>query len=110
MRNDHAVSTALGDDTFARIVRGVHVDVWHRAQQLLAPREARVTKRRARKPLHGAVHAKVDNGTRLEIILQPLVVGGILRMRREITLEEQTHRVAFDAERRLNADEHVAEL
>lgn len=42
--------------------------------------------------------------------LNPLVERRILRVRREIPLEHQPHRVALEPQQRLHPDEHIAEL
>ena len=54
--------------------------------------------------------AAVDHGVSAEIMLEPFVERRILRVWRQVSLEQQTHRVAFDAEQGLDADEHVAKL
>ena len=56
------------------------------------------------------MHAEVNDRVRLELVLKPFVIRGVLRMRREIALEQQSHRIALHAERRLNADEDVTKL
>ena len=56
------------------------------------------------------MHAEVNHSVSAEIVLKPLVIGGVLRMRREISLEEQTHRITLDAERWLNSYEDVSQL
>ena len=75
MRNDDSVSASLRDDAFTRIVRGVYVHIRHRAQQLFAPRQARVPERRTREPLDGTMHAEVNDRVRLELVLKPFVGG-----------------------------------
>ena len=112
MAHDGAVPPALGDDGLRGVVRGVHVHVGHGSEELVAPAQGVVTEGRARKPLHRAVHSHVQHGIRAEpvFLLKPLVVRGVLRMRREISLKEQTHGIPLDAESRLDADEHVADL
>ena len=112
MAHDRAVSPALGDDGLGRVVRGVHVHVGHGPEQLVAPAQGVVPEGRAGEPLDRTVHAHVKHGIRAEAVflLEPLVVRGVLRMRGEVTLEEQTHGITLDAESGLDADEHVADL
>ena len=78
------------------------------AQQLVAPAQACVSQWTTREPLHGAVHAHVHHGVRAQPVLEVLVVGGILRVRGEVSLEQQTHGIALHPQRRLHPDEHVA--
>ena len=54
--------------------------------------------------------AEVQHGVGVEILAQPAVIGAEGVGRRKTPLEQQTHRVAFIAEARLDADKHVAEL
>ena len=53
---------------------------------------------------------QVAHGVRAQAALQPEVERGVLRVRRQVALEEQAHRVALQAERRLHADPHIAKL
>ena len=89
MAHDGAVAPALGDDGLRGVVRGVHVHVGHGSEELVAPAQGVVTEGRTRKPLHRAVHSHVQHGIRAEpvFLLKPLVVRGVLRMRREISLK-----------------------
>ena len=48
------------------------------------------------------VHAKVDQRVCLVVMLQPLIRGCVLRVGREIALEQQPHGIAFEAEQRLH--------
>ena len=52
----------------------------------------------------------MQDGMRTEILAQPAVERRECMRRREAFLEQQPHRIAFVAEGRLHADEHIAEL
>ena len=54
--------------------------------------------------------AEVQDGMRREIFTQVAIEGREGMRRREPALEQEPHRIAFIAEGRLDADEHVAEL
>lgn len=69
-----------------------------------------LTKRSSWQPLDGTMHAKVQHSVRSVLMLQPLVEGCILRVRREVALEQQPHGVSLHSQRRLHADPHIAEL
>ena len=52
----------------------------------------------------------MQHGMRAEILLQPAIEGGEGMRRGETALEQQPHRIALIPQRRLDADEHIAEL
>mmetsp|Transcript_12822 Transcript_12822/g.39903 ORF Transcript_12822/g.39903 Transcript_12822/m.39903 type:complete len:344 (-) Transcript_12822:1493-2524(-) len=56
------------------------------------------------------MHAKVDVRVSTPDVLQPVIIRDVLRVRREVALEQQAHRVALDAQQRLHADEDRADL
>ena len=56
------------------------------------------------------MRAEMQHGVRAEILAQPTVESGKGMRRGEAALEQQAHRIALIAERRLQPDEHIAEL
>jgi hypothetical protein len=46
-----------------------------------------LTQGRSWEPLHSAVHAEVEHRMRRVAVLQPLVEGGVLRVRRQVALK-----------------------
>lgn len=54
--------------------------------------------------------AEVQIGLSAEVLAHPAIEGGKRVGWRETLLEEQAHRVALVAERRLHADKDIAEL
>jgi hypothetical protein len=48
------------------------------------------------------VHPKVDHSVGLVAVLQPLVHCGVLGVRGEVPLEQEPHRVTFEAQKWLN--------
>ena len=63
----------------------------------------------ARHEFQGAMGAEVEDCVCLEYLLEVGVVRGKAVVRRGALREEEAHRVALVAERRLDADEDVAE-
>lgn len=64
-----AVTAAFGHDALRGVVGCVDVYIGHRAEQDVAPAEAAVAEGRPWKPLHGAVHAKVDLNGRQFLVM-----------------------------------------
>jgi hypothetical protein len=56
------------------------------------------------------VHAKVQHCIGRVVMLQPLVEGGILGVRGQITLKEQAHGIALHSQCWLYPYPHVAQL
>ena len=61
-------------------------------------------------PIHTSIRTQVAHGVRAQAALQPEVECGVLRVRRQVALEEQAHGVALQAQRRLHAHPHLAQL
>ena len=55
------------------------------------------------------MHAEMQHDVGAEIFAQVAVEGGKRMRRSEAALEQEAHRVAFVAHRRLHADQHIAE-
>ena len=64
----------------------------------------------SRKPLHSAMHAKVQHCTGFEVMLQPIVEGSILWVGRQIPLEQETHGVALHPQGRLHPYPNIPQL
>lgn len=56
------------------------------------------------------MHAEVQDGVGTKLVGQPMVEGCILRMGCEIPLKQQAHGIALNAQSRLHAYPHIAQL
>ena len=104
------VRPPLGDHAFGRIVGGVEIQVRHIADQPVGPAGFRQAGLLAGHEFQRAMGAEMQNGVGPEILTDPAVEGAEGVGRGKGPLEHQPHRIAFDAEGRLQADEDVSEL
>ncbi len=96
---------ALGDQALGRIVGGVEIDVGQVADQPLGPAIARQAGLLAGHEFERAMGAEMEHRVGGKILAQPAVESAERMGRGEAALEQQAHRIAFVAERRLDADE-----
>ena len=107
--DDGRIAAALGNRRFGRIVGGVEIDVRQVAQEVVRPAITRQAGLFAWHEFQSAMRTEMHDGIRGEGFAQVGVVGREGVGRRKALFEEQAHRVAFIAEARLQADEHIAE-
>ncbi|MCY1169564.1 hypothetical protein D9M73_96090 [compost metagenome] len=101
---------AFGQHAFGRVVGGVEIDVGQVADQPVGPAFGAEPALLAGHEFQAAMRAEMQHGVRAEILAQPAIESGKGVRRGETALEQQAHRIAFIAERRLQADEDIAEL
>ncbi len=102
--------TALGEHAFRRVVRGVEIDIRQIADHPVRPALRGQAGLLAGHEFKAAMRAKVQHGVGLEVLAQPAIERGESVARGEAPLEQQPHRIAFDADRGLDAYEHIAKL
>ena len=92
------------------VVGGVQVEVGQVADEAVGPAGAGQAALLAGHELQRAVGAEVQHGIGLEVLAQVAVEGREGVRGGEALLEQQAHRVAFEAHAGLHAHQHVAEL
>ena len=102
-------ATPLGQRPLGGVVGGVEIDVRQIADEALRPAGVRQPDLLPRHELERPMRPEVQHGIGTEILTQPAIEGGEGVRRREVSLEEEPHRVPFPPERRLHTDEHVPE-
>mmetsp|Transcript_45111 Transcript_45111/g.134702 ORF Transcript_45111/g.134702 Transcript_45111/m.134702 type:complete len:598 (+) Transcript_45111:1213-3006(+) len=110
IRDRVGVRAALSNRGLGRVVGCVVVHVGDGADKRVGVAHTRHADLLAGHELQRAVRAKVQHCVSLEDLLQVGVVRGKAMVRRRRAAEEQAHGVSLVAERRLHADEHIAEL
>ena len=108
--DDHRVHAPLGLDALARVVDDEGVDERHVAERGVGRATGRERERLAGQPLERAVLAEVHDRVRTPDALDPPVAGQVVVRRRQLGVVVDPHGIVAVAARRLDRDEHVAEL
>ena len=100
----------FGNCAFGRIVRCVEIDIGEIVNQTVRPAGSGHPALFAWHKLQRTVSSKMKDRARLEIFSQIAIEGRESVRWGQALLEQQTHRIAFVAEGRLDANQHVAKL
>ena len=108
--DDHGVHAALGLHALARVVDDERVDEREVAERRVGRALGRERERLARQPLERAVLAEVDERVGAPDAVEPPVAGEVVVRGRQLGIVVDADRIVAVAARRLDRDEHVAEL
>ncbi len=110
MVDDHGVCAALGLHPLARVVDDERVDERHVAERCVGRALRGQRQHLAGQPLERPVLAEVDDRVGAPPRLQPAVHGEVVVRRRQLGVVVDADRILAVAARRLDRDQHVAEL
>ena len=110
MADRHCAAAPFRQGRLGRVVRGIKVDIRDLADQPVWPVRGPHTRLFAWHEFQCPVHPEMQQNIGLVSISQPEVKGGKSVGRGKAALEQQAHRIALVAERRLHTDKNIAEM